>query len=270
MIQLDFIQGDKFMKMGDFTYSLNFSSDCNKIPNTLELCCLKDINIVYTHTMYVRQLFDVIRGLKQKFVIVTHNCDEEVNFEPPDNVIRWFAQNVAITHPRIESIPIGLENDKWYKDIHKKDKMVIKTGQTKHIRNLLYINHNISTYPGRNKPYRLLAEKTWVTARYGTNGKGFDEYLDDIYNHKYVICPRGNGIDTHRLWECLYLGAIPIVEKDTNNWFYNDLPILYIKDWEEVTEELLNGLWPMFAKGVWNWEKLTFKYWANKIRSYAV
>lgn len=270
-MMLDFITGDKFMKVGDFTYSLNFKNDCNKIPNTLELCCLKEKSIVYTHTMYVKQLFELIKNIDKQFVIVTHNCDEQVDFEPPSNVIRWFAQNVAIEHTRIESIPIGLENDKWFVGLKKKQKIIGKFSQQKLYRNLVYMNHNVNTYPGeRNVSYYLFENKEWVTARRGINGEGYDEYIDDVYNHKYVICPRGNGIDTHRLWECLYLGAIPIVKRDINNWFYNDLPILYVARWEDVTEELLNTVWPKFVQHTWNWKKLTFKYWEDKIRSYAI
>ena len=35
-------------------------------------------------------------------------------------------------------------------------------------------------------------------------------YLESIKNHDFVLCPRGNGRDTHRLWETLYLSLIHI------------------------------------------------------------
>jgi len=31
--------------------------------------------------------------------------------------------------------------------------------------------------------------------------------------HQYVLCPPGNGLDTHRYWEAQYWGAVPIVLK---------------------------------------------------------
>jgi hypothetical protein len=34
---------------------------------------------------------------------------------------------------------------------------------------------------------------------------------------------RGNGIDTHRLWEALYLGVVPIIVIDEPNVFYQRL-----------------------------------------------
>ena len=91
--------------------------------------------------------------------------------------------------------------------------------------------------------------------------------IDNIYNHKFVICPEGNGIDTHRIWECLYMGTIPIVEDNINNSFYAELPMLTISDWSELSEE---KLWPVFvyaSLNPWNLEMLKFEYWKNKIRS---
>jgi hypothetical protein len=46
---------------------------------------------------------------------------------------------------------------------------------------------------------------------FGSNGQNYENYIDNIYNHKFVICPEGNGIDTHRFWESLYLGVIPVI-----------------------------------------------------------
>ena len=36
-------------------------------------------------------------------------------------------------------------------------------------------------------------------------------YARHSSRYKYVACPRGNGLDTHRFWESLYRGSIPIV-----------------------------------------------------------
>ena len=32
-----------------------------------------------------------------------------------------------------------------------------------------------------------------------------------LHDYEFCICPEGNGVDTHRLWECLYLKVVPIV-----------------------------------------------------------
>ena len=268
----DWITGEKFIGVADFVYYPKGAKDCNPLENTFCPCALKEKNIVYTHTLYVRQLFEEIKKIPVKFVVVTHNCDENINesYLPlPDNVIRWFTQNVNVKHSRIESIPIGLENDKWFKNLHKKEKMLAKLEEPKKYKNLVYLNSNIKTNLAERQPlYDLFADKSWTTAIHGVNGQEFDEYLDNIYNHKFVFCPNGNGIDTHRLWETLYMKSVPIVKRDINNWFYNKLPILYVDDWSEVTKKKLDTEWDMF-NWTFNKEKLRFSYWENKIRSYA-
>ena len=66
-------------------------------------------------------------------------------------------------------------------------------------------------------------------------------YFKEIGKYKFVICPEGNGIDTHRLWETLYSKGIPIVEdNELIRKKCEGLPILWTKDYSELTEEYLN------------------------------
>lgn len=270
---MDFIQGERFIGIADFTYApdIRHRDDYDKLTNTYHWKKVKPVNIIYTHSMYAKQLFEELVGHLERFVVITHNGDNNIDgtYVVPGNVIRWFAQNVMINNERIESIPIGLENDRWFRLLRKKEKMILKLQEEKGYKNLVYMNYNITTNPKEREPvFNMFKDKPWVTAVRGVNGKGFDTYLDDIYNHKYVICPAGNGVDTHRFWEALYMGSIPIVKKNINNWFYNDMPVLYVNDWEAVTEDLLDAMWSMYMKGEWDKQKLTFEYWKNRILNY--
>jgi len=53
---------------------------------------------------------------------------------------------------------------------------------------------------------------------------------------KFVACPRGNGIDTHRFWESLYLGALPVILKGNRLSSETDWPCLEIDSWQEVND----------------------------------
>lgn len=54
--------------------------------------------------------------------------------------------------------------------------------------------------------------------------------------HRFVACPRGAGIDTHRFWESLYRGSIPVV-KDSD-WATNldeyEIPHVKLSDWDAL------------------------------------
>lgn len=268
---INWIQGEKFKGVADFIYAPKdkLPGDYDNLVNTFDTALLGDIQIVYTHSMYVQQLFDVIGSLTQRFVVVTHNSDMNIDnrFSCPPNVIKWFSQNINVIHEKIESIPIGLENDMWFPQVNKKEKMLAYMESPKLKRKLVYMNHNVGTNPAkRSKPYDVLEKERWVTTVRGENGRGFDDYIQNIYYHPFVVCPEGNGIDTHRIWEVLYMNSIPITEANINTGFYKELPILRVNKWEDVTEDFLYMWWrDVYSKTKWNMNLLYFGYWKDKI-----
>jgi hypothetical protein len=94
----------------------------------------------------------------------------------------------------------------------------------------IYFYFNLNTHQSRNECYNKLKEKLeWNTKRDKA------DYFIELSKHKYAICPRGNGLDTHRIWECLYLNVIPIIIKlDYPN--INNLPIIILDDWNDINK----------------------------------
>ena len=272
--KIDFITGDAFKSLGRWTYAptARDRDDYDSLKNVFRLKNIADGDVIYTHTFYAKQLFKIVEEMPREVIVVTHNSDMNVDesFSLPDNVIRWFSQNVNVVHERIESIPIGLENARWFPQLKKKEKMRAAMGLPRNLKNLAYMNHNVGTNPAkRSQPFELLKDKPWVTTEMGKNGADFDDYLLAVFTHRFVICPEGNGMDTHRTWESLYMGAIPVELKNNNNRFYEDLPILLIDDWEELTEEFLKDKYNQMMGGSrsWNYDKLKMSYWKNLILS---
>jgi hypothetical protein len=263
---MSFIQGNKFISLADFVFAPPNDipkGDYRYLINTLDKRSLNNGDIIYTHSFYAKQLFEYLPRDK-KITVITHNSDLNIDFPPPDNVL-WYTQNVNIKHPRIKSIPIGLENDHWYPE--KKTRLFEKLKKPKVYRNMLYMNHNTGTNPARLIPYKLFENESWVTAERGRNGQDINNYLDNVYNHPFVICPEGNGMDTHRTWECLYLRTIPIEKRNINNQFYTDLPICFVDEWEEINEIFLFNEFKRMVAVKWNLAKLNFDYWKNEIKS---
>ena len=168
---------------------------------------------------------------------------------------------------RLESLPIGLENSEWFPEINKLKKIQLKREFKKNKNKLLYINHNIQTNPKeRLLPYKIFENSNFATVVYGKNGNDFDSYLEDISSHKFVLSPEGNGTDTHRTWECLYLGSIPIEKRNINNSFYQDLPICFVDDWSDINEKFLNDEYDRISNQNFDLSKLNFEYWKEKIK----
>ena len=137
---------------------------------------------------------------------------------------------------------------------------------------LVYLNVNPQTHSMRKAIIDKFKDKSYVTYEQPTNTMiGRKDFLRKIKQHSFVICPRENGIDTHRLYETLYMGSIPITEYNDIHASLLDLPILFITDWNIITEEyLINKLKEMKTRK-YNMNKLYTKYWfnlmLNKIKS---
>ena len=126
----------------------------------------------------------------------------------------------------------------------------------------------------RHKIYDLVKNKNFILKENcNIHPRKYDNkinlnYLKNISNSKFMLCPRGCGIDTYRLWDCIYLGCIPIVQKYEGYKQFEDLPILFINDWEEINnfnEKYLNNKWEEMLKKDYNYQKLKTEYWKNKI-----
>ena len=254
----DYISGEKFIKLSN------------------------NNNIFYCHTHDVNNFFK--NPPQNDFVLISHNSDAIITDEPkfyverncynadvtliPNNLIHWFGQNVGIKNDKIESLPVGLENSYNFPHERKTEKIFNILSQQKNIKNLMYVNINVyNNINERGKIPFLFSKKPWVTYFDGMNGVDFNSYLDNIYNHHFVISPIGGGFESHRLWESLYLGSIPIVKRCINYSFYEDLPICFVDDYSEITEDFLKKELLRIRDIDWNLDKLKFSYWEQKIKN---
>ena len=99
------------------------------------------------------------------------------------------------------------------------------------------------------------------------NGAGFDQYVYNLSKYAFCVCPRGNGIDTHRIWEALHMGCVPIVKRHVTHECLLDLPVLFVDDWREITHEKLVQFIEQIPNNIYNMQKLSFSYWENLIKN---
>lgn len=90
-------------------------------------------------------------------------------------------------------------------------------------------------------------------------------FAQEMNEYKFVACPRGNGIDTHRFWEALYRGSVPIViaSKWSKSLKYLDLPLIEVSNWAEAgnaIKEFANQSPPRLPGEL---KSLWLPYWKN-------
>lgn len=225
------------------------------------------------------------RFIRKPFVLVTHDGDYGVTNDliqfasSIPNLKKWFGRNLECNpHPLVTSIPIGLESSNWFPETDKQQRIAegsLKSGQVTPSK-LLYLNFSFWTNTvERTQAHQSFSTKSWATDRcihsVLQNRQTYETFVNEVLDHHYVLCPRGGGLDTHRHWETLYLGRIPIVKRDTNNAYYQDLPILFVNDWSEVTEDLLKSNLERFSEPKnFNMDMLKFSWWRKNIKDTAL
>jgi hypothetical protein len=89
-----------------------------------------------------------------------------------------------------------------------------------------------------------------------------EAYFCSLPTYKFVISPEGNGIDCHRHYEALIAGCIPIVEYNPLvELKYRGCPILYTRDYSEITETYLEGVYSEMISREWDFSRLFLSYY---------
>lgn len=84
-----------------------------------------------------------------------------------------------------------------------------------------------------------------------------EDYFKTLPSYKFVVSPEGNGIDCHRHYEALMAGCIPIVEDNPHiRKVYGNCPILYTKDYSEITPEYLTQKYSEMIDKTYDFSKL--------------
>lgn len=94
-------------------------------------------------------------------------------------------------------------------------------------------------------------------------------YRREVLRSQFVLSPPGNGIDCHRTWEAIYLGAIPVVLKAClHKCLVDSFPIYSTDTWEnflEKSDSELNSIIDQLEGR--EYPALTMEYWGNCIQN---
>jgi len=292
-----FITGDAFRQLCPFRceeqYGCAFSYD-EVQPGDCIFIGTTDLRTFETTIKYIRSYKELAPKIQSPHVVITHNGDlstpdgddwhanegelwsaEFSDLLESPSLVGWFASNCNWkgnrTKPlKLHCIPIGIENrynsvgkapEAYFAWMHRR----LTATPTK----LLLAAFSSSS----NKPLRNVAvsklQAPWITrVQHSVENPGElgrDAYVRVLQDHHFIACPPGHGYDTHRLWEVLLAGAIPVVISTPMDSMYQDLPVLIVKDWAEVTEARLQSTLDAFRARRWNTRKIFFPWWRELV-----
>lgn len=279
----EFLNGQNFSKIADVIFAINVPNknlselnidDYKIISKNSEFTGLKLKNleikngdIVFCNSSYLSLFFKYLRRLNKitSITLITSQSDfsvtKKVFINKPESVTKWFAVNVAYKDNCLIPIPLGLANNYSPKNIRINDLVNFKFEKVKKV-NKLYVNLRKSTnYKERENIENIFRNKEWVVIK--EPNLSIDDYISDLNKYKFIFCPWGNGFDTHRIWEALYCGSIPITKSHVGLSF-GSLPIISFENFNNLSiEKLITES----NKKDYNFEPLNLKYWNQLIKT---
>lgn len=209
----------------------------------------------------------VLPFINYNFILVTHNGDRpcpsgHIDILEDSRLIKWYGMNCEITHTKLHPIPIGIANETWPHGNKQELLDVVKDNINK--TNLCYCNFDVNTnFFKRSSILSALKSKNFI--EFEQQKLPFKKYLTKLKSYKFVISPPGNSIDCHRVWEAIYLGVIPIIEKHLAMEYFYDLPILVINSFDEVNTNMLNNVYETILQKPK--DKALLQYYKNLIKN---
>ncbi len=236
-----------------------------------ELISKKNSNIIFSSLDDFPSKKDYIKFKKKIWIF--HNSDEtfDLNFKKKLDYFRpkkCFSQNLIINKKNYNFIPIGLENSKFHNNGDVKDFLKLRKIKLKKKPRILFGFKNTN-------PKRAQLKNMFKELKITDETKGWNSffYRRILLNYMFVICPEGNGIDTHRMWEALYLRTVPIIKKNmiSNSIKKAKIPVLILNKWSDLSkydERKLKKFYISNRKFFSN-NYLFQAYWKNKINGYS-
>jgi hypothetical protein len=165
---------------------------------------------------------------RESFVLVSHNGDYSIDERYRRQLRRrrlraWFAANVALRHPKLIPIPLGIANPGWPHGAPGPLRAAQEAAVSK--TQLFDVSFSLET---NERERRYCLEQTGLTPEPRLE---HGAYLARLASSFFCVSPSGYGLDTHRTWEALYLRTVPVVTRSPLTDEYPDLPLVVLDDW---------------------------------------
>ena len=183
----------------------------------------------------------------------------------------WYVTNLKVDHPSLWSIPLGLNDYCDYSAFHKVagDLQYFKLVAEQPRLPQISANFSESTYPQTREEAMRVARghPKCEILPVDRSVPGFRKSLQLLACSEFAMCPRGNGLDTHRFWKSLYLGCIPICLESDLLECHRGLPLLAIDSWEQLFDLDLIAVSEQIRHQRYDLRRLCLDYWIDCMRS---
>lgn len=181
------------------------NSPNDDLIRTLKLACHQIPNLGYTGAQIPPVCNTSECNLSDTYSIKCYRFTKATFDKIPDEVCHWYLANNTIKDTRLTTIPFGIQenHEKYFENFKPPEEKI----------NKIYVNFGNTTLE-RVLLKEELKKKNYVY--YRESPLSYQDYLNEISQYKYALCPPGNGLDSYRVLEALYCGCWPIY---TDCWY---------------------------------------------------
>ena len=215
----------------------------NTFLNQENISLIEEGDIVFVKTDFLKDgsfQQQILPNIQVPFVLISGVSSNSVdNYESllnEEKILKWFCTNPPCEHEKVVGIPIGFEE----KERDGGNQEVINSFLGKSVEKnnrVLLPYHNKNTNIVRGAAIDYLKSLPFVDVQ--EEKLPFKEYLELMSTYKYCVCLEGSGFDTHRNYESLLVGTVPIMKNSGINLMFNDyeLPLCFIGDWKDIDDD---------------------------------
>lgn len=184
-------------------------------------------DVVFVKTDYLSWFLDS-RKIDAPITLVTGVSDKSPTSDEcrrilvNPNITKWIGCNILRSDPKIVKLPIGVGEPERPNGNH--DTLV--------------------RLHAERVPWSEKSDDLCIPYHGGTHASrvltptlpklNFDDYMRALSKHKFVVCRRGYGVDTHRVCETLLMGSVPVIEHSALDDMYAQWPCLLVDSFESV------------------------------------
>jgi hypothetical protein len=256
-------------------------------PGSIYVCSAALGNFIRTMLPRLTVPFVLVTG--DSYLTIPHEVfPSEASFTAfisNEKLLHWFAQNLSISHPKITSLPLGI-------DYHTMTSSPVWGP----LSSCAEQEQTLLACKARGKPFWEREVKCYSNWHFSVNGENRasvhrkeamelldpavmeyesqpvprKESWDSQVKFAFVVSPHGVGLDCHRTWEALVLGCIPVVKRSVPgiDVLYENLPVLIVESWADVTPALLKATILEMKDKTFCYEQMTLPYWISRIRDH--
>lgn len=195
---------------------------------------------IFVKTDFLHHVLPHLQQIQKPFHLLTGTSDVLACPSPQfaswlrenTKIASWVGTNLEEHEPWMLCVPIGIEErgrlNREPEQLYRYNQNVVENSID------IYLPFLGETHPSRAVLVNDLLKLNHPRIFIETKRLPFQEYLRRLRGSRYTICPRGNGMDTLRIYEAALSGSMPIVQK-TSIWrTHRDLGFLVFDNLQDI------------------------------------